>query len=179
MDSLYVVAKPEFEKRDLAGLKAIREQRSGNVGPPEFTVVFPTTQMEPSAFAAFITSQAAGVQRIRFRLRSAVVVPEAILGHFHVFLVPDEGFGAIIRLHDKLHSGPLESCLRPEMPYLPHLTVATESDYTASRKIARMINAREFSIEGVIDRLEIKKRGTGDVVRIHSEVPLGKGGWFK
>ena len=29
------------------------------------------------------------------------------MGRFHVFLIPDEGFGAILKLHDALHAGPI------------------------------------------------------------------------
>ncbi len=177
MDTLYVVSKPDFVKTDLQWLTTIRAKRAGNFGPPQFTLVFPGAQLEPREFAAFVASRAEGVRRIRFCLRSAVVVPEPIFGRFHVFLVPDEGFGAIVRLHDRLHAGPLEACLRPDMPYLPHLTIATDSDYAASRKIAAEINALELSICGEIDTLLIERR-TGDVVRVHSEVPLARAGWL-
>ncbi len=36
---------------------------------------------------------------------------------------------AVIRLHDRLHVGPLASFLRPEQPYIPHLTVVTVRDF--------------------------------------------------
>ena len=177
MEALYVVAKPAFSGADLAWLTGIRAKRAGNFGPPQFTVVFPGAQMEPEAFADFVRARVATTVRIRFRLRSAVVVPEPIFGRFHVFLVPDEGFGAIIRLHDRLHVGPLEACLRPEMPYLPHLTVATETDYPASRKIAAEINKQDLSVAGIIDTLEIERR-SGDVVRRYCNISLAKSGWL-
>jgi hypothetical protein len=177
MDTLYVVAKPSFVKADLLWLTAIRAKRAGNFGPPQFTLVFPGANMEQTAFATLVRSRTANTRRIRFRLRSAVVVPEPIFGHFHVFLVPDEGFGAIVRLHDRLHVGPLEVCLRPEMPYLPHVTVATESNYAVGRKLAAEINSCDLSIVGVIDKLQIERRN-GDVARLHSEVPLARAGWF-
>jgi hypothetical protein len=48
-----------------------------------------------------------------------MIVPD--LSWFHVFLVPDEGFGAIVRPP----VGSLAGGLHPEMPYIPHLTVAS------------------------------------------------------
>lgn len=177
MITLEVVSRPDFDKSDLAWLTDIRRRRTGNPGPPKFTLMFPGAQMEAEAFAGLVAARAKDVHRIRFHLRSALVVPEAAVGRFHVFLIPDEGFGAILRLHDRLHAGPLEVSLRPEMPYLPHITVATERDYAAARKIASEINAKPLDIAGVIETLEVERR-QAEVVRRVSEIHLDKGGWF-
>ncbi len=177
MSSLEVVAKPDFDKAALDWLKRIREERSGSTGRPKFTLVFPGAAMEPGAFTDLVRARAKDVARIRFHLRSAVVVPEVIARRFHVFLVPDEGFGAIVRLHDRLHYGPIEACLRPEMPYLPHITVATTGSFESARKIAASLNAQDISIEGVIETLEVERRD-GEMVAAIAEIHLAKAGWF-
>ncbi len=177
MDTLEVVARPDFDKTDLAWLTEIRGRRTGSPGPPKFTLVFPGADMEPAAFAAHISGLAEDVPRIRFHLRSALVVPEPTVRRFHVFLIPDEGFGAILRLHDRLHSGPVEACLRPGTPYLPHITIATTSDFGSARKIAASLNAHDISIQGVIETLEVERRD-GEVIKTISEIHLAKAGWF-
>lgn len=177
MDSLEVVARPQFDKTDVAWLMEMRAKRASNYGPPYFTLVFPGAAMEPGEFANLVRQRARDVHRIRFRLRSALVVPEVAVKRFHVFLVPDEGFGAILKLHDRLHAGPLEACLRPETPYLPHITVATTADYTAARKLAAGLNANDLQIDGVIEALQVERR-VGEVVRLIAEIPLEKAGWF-
>jgi 2'-5' RNA ligase len=177
MDSLEVVARPRFDKTDVAWLMEMRAKRTSNYGPPYFTLVFPGATMEPGEFANLVRQRAREVHRIRFRLRSALVVPEAAVKRFHVFLIPDEGFGAILKLHDRLHAGPLEVCLRPETPYLPHITVATTADYAAARKLAASLNANDLQIDGAIDALQVERRA-GDVARLVAEIPLEKGGWF-
>lgn len=177
METLEVVARPRFEKADLAWLTEIRSRRTGNPGPPYFTLVFPGAQMEPAEFARLIRVAAQDTPRIRFHLKSALVAPEATVRRFHVFLIPDDGFGAILKLHDKLHTGPIEACLRPETPYLPHITVATSADYVAARKIAAQLNARDLSIEGTIESLQVERR-EGETVKLVAEVPLAKAGWF-
>jgi 2'-5' RNA ligase len=177
MDSLEVVARPRFEKTDLDWLTDIRSRRTGSHGPPYFTLVFPGAQMEPVAFAGLVRARAETLPRIRFHLRSALVVPEHTVHRFHVFLIPDEGFGAILRLHDRLHTGPIEACLRPETPYLPHITVATTADFAAARKIAAQLNAGDIDIEGVIETLEVERR-IGEVIKKIAEIPLTKAGWF-
>ncbi len=175
MESLEVVARPDFAKADLAWLTQARAQHTGNRGAPKFTLVFPGADMAPAAFADLIGSRAEGVARIRFHLRSALVVPETTVRRFHVFLVPDEGFGAILRLHDRLHSGPIEALIRPETPYLPHITIATTSDFHAARRTAASLNAGDISIEGMIETLEVERR-EGEVVKLIKEIHLAKSG---
>lgn len=176
MATLEVIARPHFDKSDLAWLTDIRSRRAGSRGPPYFTLVFPGVEMEPRAFAETVRSLVKDVQHIRFRLRSALVVPEQLVGRFHVFLIPDEGFGAILRLHDILHAGPLEAALRPETPYLPHITVATTSDHAAARKVAQALNQGGLDIHGHIEALEVERRD-GEAIRQVAEIPL-KHGWF-
>lgn len=175
MESLEVVARPDFSKADLAWLTQARAHHTGNRGAPKFTLVFPGADMAPAAFADLIRARAEGVPRIRFHLRSALVVPEATVRRFHVFLVPDEGFGAILRLHDRLHFGPIEALVRPETPYLPHITIATTSDFIAARRIAASLNASEISIEGMIESLEVERR-EGEVVKLITEIRLARSG---
>ena len=177
MESLEVIARPHFDKADLAWLTDIRSRRAGSRGPPYFTLVFGEIDMEPAAFTKTVRAKAKAVHAIRFRLRSALVVPEPIVRRFHVFLIPDEGFGAILKLHDALHAGPLKSALRQGSPYLPHITVATTADDAAARSLAFSLNQGDIDIHGHIEALQVERR-TGDVIQQVAEVPLSKAGWF-
>jgi hypothetical protein len=177
MESLEVIARPHFDAADLAWLTDIRSRRAGNRGAPYFTLVFSGADMEPRAFVEAVRANAAGLPRIRFRLRSALVVPERTVGRFHVFLIPDEGFAAIVRLHEALHRGPIEAALRLEQPYLPHITVATCETHAQARKVAAGLNNGDLDISGYIDTLEVERR-TGEVIRRIAEVPLARHGWF-
>lgn len=175
--SLEVIARPHFDRDHLAWLTDIRSRRAGSRGPPYFTLVFPGAEMEPRAFVAQVRANAADVPRIRFRLRSALVAPEPTVGRFHVFLIPDEGFGAILKLHDALHRGGIEAAIRPETPYLPHITVATTATYDEARKIAQALNQGGIDIQGHIEALQVEHR-TGEVIREIAEAPLARTGWF-
>ncbi len=178
METLEVIARPHFDADDAAWLKDIRERRAGSRGPPYFTLVFfPGSDLTPHDFAEHVRAVAQATPRIRFRLRSALVAPEPTVARFHVFLAPDEGFGAIQTLHDALHTGPVEPALHQERPYLPHVTVATESSFAEARAIARSLNNGGIDIIGHIDALEIERR-SGDVVRTVGQAPLAKAGWF-
>lgn len=177
MEALEVIARPHFDKTDLAWLTDIRSRRAGSRGPPYFTLVFHGTQAPPAVFAEQVRKVAADLPRIRFRLRSALVAPEPMVGRFHVFLIPDEGFGAILKLHDALHVGAIEAALRLDAPYLPHITIATTTDFVAARKLAHALNMGGIDIPGHIEALEVERR-SGDVVRKVAEIPLAKGSWF-
>jgi hypothetical protein len=177
VDSLEVIARPHFEKADLAWLTDIRSRRAGSRGAPYFTLLFASLDMDPAAFTKAIKANAQNSHAIRFRLRSALVVPEPVVRRFHVFLIPDEGFGAILQLHDALHAGALKSALRQDSPYLPHITVATTSDYANARDLALSLNRGGIDIHGRIDALQIERR-SGEVIKPVAEVPLSKAGWF-
>jgi 2'-5' RNA ligase len=155
----------------------LREARAQNSGPPHFTLVFPGSSLEPHEFVREVTAAASGATRVRFCLRSAIVVPDPQVSAYHVFLVPDAGFGSIVRLHDRLHATSLAACLRPDVSYIPHVTVASAHDFATAQKIAASLNSKELSINGRIDELEVHRRD-GDVVRCIARVPLAKSGLF-
>jgi hypothetical protein len=155
MSAIEVVAKPEFGKAELEWLLNLRQTRAHSSGPPAFTLVFPGADSTMKEVVQHVEATCAFTSRIRFCLRSAIIVPDFNMSWFHVFLVPDEGFGAIIRLHDRLHVGPLASCLRPEVPYIPHLTVASAKELDVARRTKASLNARDLAITGRIDKLEV------------------------
>lgn len=177
MESLEVIARPHFGKSDLAWLTDIRSRRAGSRGAPYFTLVFANLDMKPAAFTKAVQARVKSIRPIRFRLRSALVVPEPAVRAFHVFLIPDEGFGAILKLHDALHAGSIKAALRQDSPYLPHVTVGTTPDYDSARSLAFTLNQRVIDIRGHIDAVQVESR-TGDVIKRLAEVPLSKAAWF-
>lgn len=177
MESLEVIARPRFDKADLAWLTDIRSRRADSRGAPYFTLVFAAVDLTAEQFIHTIRANAKGANAIRFRLRSALVVPEHNVRRFHVFLIPDEGFGAILKLHDALHAGLLKGALRQDTPYLPHVTVATTADYDSARGLAFALNNGGIDIDGHIDALQVERR-TGAVIKQAAEIPLAKTGWF-
>jgi hypothetical protein len=177
MESLEVIARPHFDKADLAWLTDIRSRRAGSRGAPYFTLVFATLGLTAAAFTKAIRANAKAIHPIRFRLRSALVVPERTVGRFHVFLIPDEGFGAILRLHDALHAGPIGAALRQDSPYLPHITVATTADHASARDLAFALNNDVIDIHGHIEALQVESRAREAITQV-AEIPLSKAGWF-
>jgi len=158
MSALEVVAKPVFAKAEMDWLVHLRETQAHTAGSPEFTLVFPGSEFAAPEIVQHVEAVCAVTPRIRFCLRSAVIVPDLGMSWFHVFLVPDEGFGAIVRLHERLHVGPLANCMRPETPYIPHLTVASVKEFDLARRTKATLNAKDLAIAGHIDEIEVHQR---------------------
>jgi len=175
--AIQVIAKPVFAKADADWLAQLREAQAHIQHALEFTLVFPGASGSTQDVVRHVEAVCAATPRIRFCLRSAMIVPEAETGWFHVFLVPDEGFGAIIRLHDRLHVGPLASCLNRAVPYIPHLTVASNDDFDLARRISGSLNANDLALIGHIDALEVQER-SAVVPRGIARIPLAHRGLF-
>ena len=177
MSAIEVVAKPVLSKAESEWLIQVRERQAHNVGPPEFTLVFPGTTSPTREVTEHVKAVCAATSRIHFCLRSAVIVPDDSHSSFLVFLVPDAGFGAIVRLHDRLHVGPLAACLRPEVPYIPHITIAAVKEFVLARRIKASLNSNDFAIAGHLDELEVHERDAG-APRCVAKVPLVHHGIF-
>ena len=183
MSTLEIVARPVFAKAELEWLTRLRATHARAPGPPEFTLVFPGPADRLDDVVTHLTAVGAATPRIPFILRSAVIVPEAVIGRepgagiYHVFLVPEEGFGAIIRLHDRLHVGPLAAFVRPDQPYIPHLTVVTVKEFELARHTKAQLNSRDLAVSGRIDEIELRQRDGVEARRV-AKVALARHGLF-
>lgn len=156
--ALLVLGYLATTEQDWAWMQDIRkqhDQRYFDVVDPHFTLVFPVVQLPLAAFVAHVRTQTEGQGAIAFALRCATVVQDVLSDDAHVFLVPDEGNSAIIKLHDNLYTGVLRPELRLDIPYIPHIGVATTTDITACKALADRLNEQHFCVHGVIDRLDI------------------------
>lgn len=178
MCALEVIAKPVFGRSEADWLAHLRETQAYSRGSPEFTLVFPGSEFTAHDVVQHVEAVCALIPRIHFCLRSAIIVPDDLgTNWFHVFLVPDEGFGAVVRLHDRLHVGPLASCLRPEVPYIPHLTVASVNSLESARSIKAQLNALDLAISGRIDEVEVHQREAA-APRCIAKLALAHHGFF-
>jgi hypothetical protein len=155
--NLHVVAYPELETSDLEQIQVYRRQYNSlyNVIAPHFTIVFSVPDMPLEVFTEEIKNQSAGISAIRFCLRSSVINKDSFSENYDAFLVPDEGFGMIIRLHDRLYSGRLSKHHRFDIPYIPHISIANSFDSTTIKKLVDEWNLREFEIRGCIAVLDV------------------------
>lgn len=155
--ALLAIAYPTLSQADTQWIQTLRAQHDPNyaIVAPHFTLIFPTFDRAPQPFGAHVRVTVQGQPRINFALRCALVVKDALREQTHTFLVPDEGFSDLVKLHDQLYTNWLADQMRLDIPYIPHITVATSPDPTVCKRIADAINNEPFTISGSIDLIDI------------------------
>jgi 2'-5' RNA ligase len=156
--ALLVVAYPLLSPPDDAWIQAIRAQydvERYRMIAPHFTLVFPTVAIEHSILLAHITEQTIGVSPLAFTLRCAMAVSDPLSATTHTFLVPDEGYSALVKLHDRLYTGVLTAALRLDLPFIPHITIGTAADLWTCKQLADLVNQQDIRIRGRIEWLSL------------------------
>jgi 2'-5' RNA ligase len=155
---LYVLAYPTLPLLDLGLIQDLRtryDARMARLVAAHFTLVFPQDLLGPEALVSHVREQAARLRPLTFALRCAIPFYEAAEGITRLYLVPDEGLSAIVRLHDRLYEGPLADALRPDVPFVPHITIGQFEDPEAARQAAAEINRAGLYMAGGIGDLTI------------------------
>lgn len=157
MRTLYTIAYPELAEeasRFIERVRAAHDPQHGMVGA-HFTLLFGSAVLDEAVYTDHVRDVARQASPIRFVCRRAVAGADRVAPTTHVHLVPDEGFDAILRLHDRLCSGPMVAQRRTEMAYLPHITVATKADLRSAQALCDELGAAGVDVAGRLDRLTI------------------------
>jgi len=149
-----IVAFPSLEESDRQWIEAIRAKHDPQAAriAAHFSLVFPTMLSR-----RMVEAQAARLARttepIKFVLRRAAVVEDPIGAGGHVFLLPEEGRDQIVQLHDRLYEGALHLHIRKDVPFTPHMTVASRTLSDPLHVLAGEINAANRSVRGFISEI--------------------------
>lgn len=172
--SLLVLAYPTISAADLRWIEGIRSRHDElyrDLVRAHFTLVFAVSSVDESLLIKHVQQTVADVPPISLVLRCALVVKDVLSEYTHVFLVPDEGFGDVARLHDRLYTGPLTPHLRLDIPYIPHIGVGNSLDPLGCKRLADELNGRDLAIEGRIATIDVVNYENGRVWTI-AEVSL-------
>ena len=156
--SLLVLSYPSISQNDFNWIQKIRAKHDVlhyKIVAPHFTIVFAVDDMSRKDFIKHVKNKIKGFTKSSFVLRSAAVVKDAFSEHTHVFLVPDQGYSEIVKLHDTLYSGQLASELRPDIPFIPHITVGNSINPQFCRTLADDLNRQSITIKGRIEKLDV------------------------
>lgn len=139
--ALLIVAPLAAEPHDLRRIEAIRRRHDPQAGliGAHVTLVFGFDAPTAETVAAHLASAAARQGAVALRLSAVIPVRDDHDGKSRVFLVPDQGRAEIEALHDALHAGPLAGALRPDIAYIPHVTVAAFDHHDQAEDLAREI----------------------------------------
>lgn len=155
--NLHVVAYPELKTEDYDLIQQCRREHNSlyTIIDPHFTLVFSVVAMEAEEFIQEVSLQLSGVAAIPFCLRAAVINKDSFSNNYDAFLVPDEGFGKIVKLHDKLYSQLLVPHHRFDISYIPHISVANATDPQKIKQLVCKWNEQELAIHGTIASVDI------------------------
>jgi 2'-5' RNA ligase len=164
MRTLYTVAYPDLASEDAAWIEAFRQDHDPQhrLVRTHLTLSFGCTGVPEAAYLAEVDSASRSHGPIRFTCRYAMpwFEPE---GPAFAFLVPDEGYSGLSRLHDSLHRGEIGAHRRSDRPFVPHITIGSCNDPGSVRDWCRAINERGIEVVGVVTTLTVATNGMAGV----------------
>jgi 2'-5' RNA ligase len=154
------LAYPLLDEKDrklIHDFRKLHDTKYVDVVDAHWTMIFPssTQGIDSSTLHDHISSVARNFSPIEFICRYALVYDDDSSDDFYIFLVPDEGFSQISLLHDALYSGLMRPYLRLDIPYVPHIGIATSKDKDHLYRLATEWNSRGKAIRGSIDSLTL------------------------
>jgi 2'-5' RNA ligase len=166
---LVTVAYPEITDQDFEWIQSIREEFDDvyfGVIEPHFTFVFPfETENEPE-FIQEIEELVKNQKPINFELDHAVAVEDHTKQFWHGFLVPTKGTDEITKLHDLLYSQKLKPQLREDIPFIPHLGIASSPDQASINSLIKKLNTKKRVVAGTISKLTICRYADNTITNI-------------
>lgn len=158
MTPLYTVAFPTLGVDDAAWIDDFRQRHDADrrrMIAAHYTLVFACTGVDVAAYAAHVAAVAAAFEPIDFECRRAMLGADDETGLAQVYLVPDRGGTQLTTLHDRLYTGPLQPFLRPDLPYLPHITIGQSRDRLEAQAWCDALDARGVHVAGAVRELTV------------------------
>lgn len=118
---------------------------------PHLTLVFPFESTLPAEpLRQHIAEAVRGLAPFPVRLAS-------VTGHegAYLFLNVKHGNDALIELHDRLYTGPLQPYLSREHTFTPHLTIGRLADADAFHAALAVVTAAEIHIDTLISTVSV------------------------
>ena len=142
MRELFTLAYPKLSDQDLEFIDTFRRRhdRQHQVVRAHFTLAFGCSEIDERAYVEHVEQVALLWRPIPFVCRYAMLGADARSEHAHVFLVPDEGYSSICRLHDDVYRRALAPFLRLDIAYVPHITLGTSADRAAMKAYCDELN---------------------------------------
>lgn len=171
-----VIAYPELQQSDFDWIQDYRKQndRQFSLVKPHFTLVFAVQDLDKESFLNEVKQKASSVMPFDFDLKVATINQDNSGGYYHEFLVPDNGYSSIIKLHDKLYSRLLKPYLRFDVDFIPHMSIGDNEDAQTSKRRVDELNEQGISIHGHVGSLDVLEYANGAVTTLEKIVLKNK-----
>lgn len=149
---------PTLSEKDNDFIRCFRREHDlsfCDVVEHHFTIVFGISGIPMESYAEHVRNRLLGQRSINFICRYAALGDDSESEDYYVFLTPDEGLSDICRLHDRLYTGELKRFHRVEIPYIPHIGIATLPDAAKIQSLCDELNSDSLTIAGTLDSATI------------------------
>lgn len=171
MKTLFTLCYPGLTEADRLFIDEFRREHDipfRDVVAPHFTMVFGCSDIPFEAYRNHVVEVAHSQAVINFSLRYAMLGNDDSNSNYYVFLVPDEGYSGISKLHDKLYQGPLACALRLDIPYIPHIGIATIPDAVRVKALCDQLNTTGIDIQGQINEITVSSYDGSKITDLES-----------
>ncbi|MGG0239640.1 2'-5' RNA ligase family protein [Bacillus rhizoplanae] len=135
---------------------------------PHITLVFPfMSEVSNENLKKHIETNVSNMNSFHITLSPMVTNAEEYL-----FVLIEEGKGNIIELHDKLYTDFLQTFLRKEIPYIPHITVGRKSNKEQAVRFIQNLHPFRDTMRFTIDKITVESIGENEESIIEFEVQL-------
>ncbi len=171
-----VVCLPKLTPTDRGWVDSVRSRhlaREQLSVEPHVTLVFPCDEVDRPEIRSHLAVVAAESGPFDVALRAAVLLPDPFTGEFVVALVPDEGNSRLLRLHDRLYTGPFTQHQPVGVPFVPHLTLARMTASAAARALADDVNGGEPDLRTRVTDLVLMRLQAGRIEAVATQALRG------
>jgi 2'-5' RNA ligase superfamily len=171
LQTLFTLCYPSITEADRLFIDEFRREHDipfRDVVAPHFTMVFGCSDVPITAYREHVVEVAHSQAVINFSLRYAMLGNDDSNSNYYVFLVPDEGYSGISKLHDNLYQGPLASALRLDIPYIPHIGIATIPDAVRVKALCDQLNTKGINIHGQINAITVSSYNGSKITDLES-----------
>ena len=107
------------------------------------------------SYVDHVRKRVEGHSPISLACRYAMLGDDASNDNYYVFLVPDEGYSKISLLHDHLYTGEFAPFHRLDIPFIPHIGIATNPDASKIKGLCDHLHATGLDISGTLDHITV------------------------
>lgn len=157
--SLVVLSRPAWSATASPWISALRDRHDGayfhpDLGP-HITLVFPVEDISESTAVGHLHAVASDTPAFEALFRTVMPAKDDFSPDTFLYLVPDQGFSGITKLHDRLYTGPFAEALRLDIPYVPHVTLGRFSSARIAKALADDLNAEDPSLSTRVETIEL------------------------
>jgi len=157
MNQFFTLAYPNLSDDDASRIEAFRRAHDphSSAVAAHFTMAFGCSTLAKDMYSEHVARVCRSAQPIDFVCRYAMLGADNEAERAYVYLVPDEGYSRLSRMHDDLYRGPLRTFLRLDIPYVPHITLGSMADRAAAKHLCDDLNRSGLEISGSITALTV------------------------